>query len=161
MFEIKELTQELIPGKGYVHYTAWNETYSGLIDERFLSKRSLQKCVEFANILFGKEDCFVALVNNEVVGFISFNNTSRNRSDYTEILALYVLKKNQNIGVGTALLNKAFEEITNQNIHLFVLDNNIKAINFYKRHGFQFSGVEKIEDLKVTTIRELEMIMTR
>lgn len=157
MFIIRELTPELISEKGYVHYTSWNETYKGLIDENYLSKRSLQKCIEFANILFGKEECFVALVNNEVVGFISFNNTSRSRSDYAEILALYVLKKYQNLGIGTALLKKAIEHITIQNIHLFVLDNNIKAINFYKRHGFQFSGVEKIEDLKVTTIRELEM----
>ena len=49
MYLIKPLTTNAeITGKAYIHYTSWLETYPGLMPEKYLAKRSLEKCEETA-----------------------------------------------------------------------------------------------------------------
>ena len=55
-----------------------------------------------------------------------------------EISELYVDPFFEHQGIGTALLDLAFSKILNP--QLWVLEGNYQAIDFYKKHGFFFTG---------------------
>lgn len=44
-FEICPMELKYAQGRGYVHFAAWRETYSELMDERFLRAQPLEACV--------------------------------------------------------------------------------------------------------------------
>ncbi len=54
----------------------------------------------------------------------------------TDLINIAVLKKYQNQGIASSLLN-VIENINQQNIILEVNENNIKAIKFYQRNNFK------------------------
>ena len=67
-FIIREsVTDQDKHGKAYVHYTAWNETYTGLMPQEFLDGRSLEKCIK--NAYEYPKNTFVAVAKEKVVGF--------------------------------------------------------------------------------------------
>ena len=55
----------------------------------------------------------------------------------TDLINIAVLKKYQNQGIASLLLNYVIENINQQNIILEVNENNIKAIKFYQRNNFK------------------------
>lgn len=55
----------------------------------------------------------------------------------TDLINIAVLKKYQNQGIASSLLNYVIENINQQNIILEVNENNIKAIKFYQRYNFK------------------------
>lgn len=76
-----------------------------------------------------------------------------------EIVALYVLKEYQGYGIGKALLNAVQNELTEENIILFVLKGNENAIGFYEHVGFSFTGKSVSQEVSGGTIEELEMVL--
>lgn len=159
-FEIKEMTAEYVQGFGYVLYTAWEETYRGLIADNILNERSIEKCVSIAQN--NSDNKLVAVCDGKVVGLVGYGINARNfvsDKNSGEIVALYVLKNYQNRGIGKALLLKAIERIGNKSIVLFVLKGNGNAINFYKHMGFEFTGHKLTQKISDSEITELEMIL--
>lgn len=71
----------------------------------------------------------VALIEDVPVGFISIWEPTN------FIHHLYIDQKFQNEGIGTELLKATIEKLTFP-ITLKCLENNIKAVDFYKRKGF-------------------------
>ena len=61
----------------------------------------------------------------------------------TEICKLYVDPCLQNNGVGHALITFAIEKFDAD--HLWALEKNKRAIAFYNRHGFQWTGTKQLE----------------
>ena len=62
----------------------------------------------------------------------------------TYIARLFVEPVLQNAAIGSKLLEYAMKE--HQADHLWALEKNEKAIRFYERHGFQVTGVKKLEE---------------
>lgn len=62
--------------------------------------------------------------------------------DYIELLFIIVDNNNRRSGIGTSLLNRLIE-ITNKDILLEVDNQNIKAINLYKKLNFQVINIRK------------------
>lgn len=157
-FAIRRMAPEYASGRGYVHYAAWGETYCGLMDERFLAGHTLEKCTDYAkrNPYSG----YVALVQGEVVGFASCLQNARafvSVPGAAEIVALYVLRAYQGLGIGRALIERCLEELAGRDVVLFVLKGNDNAIGFYRKMGFAFTGKELAEELDGAKIVELEM----
>jgi len=48
-------TEAEIAGKAFVHYTAWLETYPGLMPREYLERRSLEKCEALTQTVPGGE----------------------------------------------------------------------------------------------------------
>ena len=46
--QIRDMRPADMDGKGYVHWKSWQETYSGLIPEASLAKRTLERCQDVA-----------------------------------------------------------------------------------------------------------------
>ena len=61
----------------------------------------------------------------------------------TEICKLYVDPCLQNNGVSHALITFVIEKFDAD--HLWALEKNTRAIAFYNRHGFQWTGTKQLE----------------
>ena len=84
---------------------------------------------------------FVAVVNNEVVGFVGLMKgiTYEIEGYYSQIMALAVSEKTRREGVGTALVKKAEEWSLTFGINNILVRSNVKRLNahtFYKNSGF-------------------------
>lgn len=118
---------------------------------RELTTNDLDKVMEIENLCFispwKKEDIlreleenqfatlFVALVNNEVVGYVDFWITF----DSATICQIAVHPNFQRQHIGSELLKEIFKECYAKKVHTITLEvreSNEKGISFYKKHGF-------------------------
>lgn len=153
--EIVSVCAENAEDFGRVICDAWGETYRGLIPDEILDGRRAERWTERARL--SPENKFIAYEDGEAAGAVGFLSRARDFctcEESGEIVALYVLKKFQRKGVGKALMERAFNEMTARRVTLFVLKGNVNAIDFYKHMGFEFTG--KVLDENGMT--ELEML---
>jgi len=161
-FQIVKMTSDMAEDFGYVIYTAWGETYRGLMPDSVLDGRSQEKWTEMAKAR--PENKYIALCGGKAVGIIGYLPQARDFVTYKdsgEIVALYVLKDLHRCGIGRALIEKALESIECPNVTLFVLKGNDNAVGFYKKMGFEFTGKEVSQEVSGGKITELEMILKR
>ena len=128
--------------KGYVHWKSWHETYKDLMPDDYLKSITLEKCIKMAHKF--PQNTLLLKSDGNVVGFscIGKNCDTENTN---EIIAIYLLKEYQGKGLGYALMNKSLSMLPpNARIILWVLNDNEKAINFYKKVGFDFNGNKKL-----------------
>ncbi len=162
-FIIKTPATDLeLDGKAFVHYTAWNESYTGLIPQAYLDTRSLEQCRTIARS--PGANTLVAVTEEQVAGFASYLPDCRSFvsvPDSCEVVALYVLERYKGQGIGTALLQRCLRELPEEKaVVLFVLEGNEKAIRFYEKQGFVFTGHALAQKIPGGEIRELEMVLT-
>ena len=69
----------------------------------------------------------------------------------TEVVKLYVEPQFQNSGIGAELLEFAVKEFGADN--LWALEYNERGIAFYRRHGFELTGEEMMEDEWVPLVK--------
>ncbi len=86
----------------------------------------------------------VCELHHKIIGFIV---GIKIRNEIAKILMLSVSKKYQNFGIGSQLLMSFLREIILHNIktvELEVSTKNKKAVNFYKKHGFEIIDIIKM-----------------
>lgn len=71
-----------------------------------------------------------------------------------EIIELYVDFFFQNEGIGSALIEFAMREYDAD--HLWVLEKNTDAIEFYKTHGFHMTDIRKYEENSIEYLIRME-----
>lgn len=156
-------TDAELDGKAFVHYTAWNESYSGLIPQTYLDTRSPEQCRTIARR--PGAHTLVAIAEEKVVGFTNYLPDCRSFVSIPgscEVVALYVLEAYKGRGIGTALLQRCLRELpAEKDVVLFVLDGNERVVRFYQKQGFTFTGFSLTEEVPGGEIRELEMIYRR
>ena len=139
--------------KGYVHWKSWQETYDDLMPKEYLEAMTLDKCVKMAHKW--NQNTLLLKVDDKVVGFSCFGK-SRDMENANEMSALYLLKEYHGKKLGYALLKQTMTEMDpNTSTVLWVLDGNQRAIDFYKKFGFAFTGNEKVTPFG----KELQMMM--
>ena len=146
-------------GKAFVHYTAWTETYTGLMPEEYLSGRSLDR--QRQRTYEHPENTLVAVADGRVVGFACYHPAARDFVSVkpaAEIGALYVLEAYQRRGIGSALMRACLSRMPPLPTALFVLRGNEKAIRFYEKNGFVFTGARLEQPVTGGTLVELEMV---
>ena len=127
--------------KGYVHWRAWHETYTGIIPDDYLCNVTLEKCVKMAHKF--PQNTLLLKINHGTVGFACIKKRT-DVKDTNEIIAIYLLEEYHGKKLGYELLKHTvslFED--SLPIVLWVLKGNEKAIRFYKKVGFEFTGNEK------------------
>lgn len=77
--------------------------------------------------------------NNEIIGFIHIQNII----DETNIIDIVIDNNYRHQGYGSKLLNYIFNEFKDNIFILEVSSNNIIAINFYKKEGFNLINTRK------------------
>ena len=86
----------------------------------------------------------VAEINNEIAGFVNFNNWDTRKTRHTGFLSVFLLKKYRGIGLGRALMSELINWAKNnpliKKMSLAVFENNRNAIALYKKMGFKIEG---------------------
>lgn len=133
------------PEIGFVHYTAWQETYTGLIDRSFLDTRTVQRSTAMAEREWA--NMAVAVADGRVVGFCGCGEArDADLRDAGEIQGIYLLRGFQRRGLGRALLADALDRLRAagyKTAYLWVLSTNENARRFYEKNGFAPDGAEK------------------
>lgn len=111
----------------------------------FISKKYWEENYEYVKSALPYAKVIVYEDNNKIKGFIGI-------VEGLYIAGLFVSSKYQSKGIGSKLLNKCKEEYTS--LKLDVYAKNLKAVNFYKRHGFII-----IDEKKNAETKELEYTM--
>ena len=106
--EIRKATIADADDIGSVHYQAWIETYTGLINADFLANTSPSKSSE----RFRQNRCqniAVATVDGKIVGFCGYGapRDSDISNDWGELYGIYVLRQYQHISLGKRLISRA------------------------------------------------------
>ncbi|MCI5957894.1 MAG: GNAT family N-acetyltransferase [Clostridiales bacterium] len=130
-------------GIGYVHYTAWEQTYRGLMPDGFLNGRTLEKCRALSRAYPGPR--LVAVDSRQVVGFACYEREARdftNRVGMSEVSALYLLRSHQGQGNGRRSMEACLAALPHAQVILYVLKGNGQAIGFYGHMGFCLTGRE-------------------
>jgi len=88
---------------------------------------------------------FSFYIDNKLIGVSSLNHIDKkNKKAFLGIYtdpSLNIPYKGTNII--NCIMKIAFRKLKLKNLFLEVLENNIKAINFYKKNGFQICGIMK------------------
>ena len=114
----------------------------------YLSVEEVIKKEDFEEKIQSKE-IFVARMQNNIVGYATFNikeknNPSMRYRKQLQIEAICVDEKNRSKGIGTELLNFA-KNIAKENnctdMYLTVNEENINAIKVYEKFGFKVKSI--------------------
>lgn len=124
----------------------FSETFSGVnTEENMIKYLDLRFSIEkLADEISNKESEFYFAVNGKnVIGYLKINSgkAQTELQDYNalEIERIYVVKEFHGRNVGQALYEKALmiaKEKKAPFIWLGVWENNLKALNFYRKNGF-------------------------
>ncbi|MGN0478236.1 MAG: GNAT family N-acetyltransferase [Hominenteromicrobium sp.] len=142
---------------GFVHHTAWQETYTGLIDRSFLAARTVTRSTAMAE--WEWPHMSVAVWDGRVVGFCGCGEArDKDLRGAGEIQGIYLLRAFQHLGLGCALLEDALCRLRAAgytSVYLWVLSTNENARRFYEKNGFTPDGAEKTEILgePITEVR--------
>ncbi|MGY2366613.1 N-acetyltransferase family protein [Pseudomonas azotoformans] len=128
-----------------VHIRSWQEAYRDLMPAEFLKglDATLARRESFwgRSIESGESDVWVAELDGKVIGWISVG-ASRDEeaagANTGEVMAIYVLAKYWQAGVGLALWNAGLQFLMEQGyecLTLWVLSRNERAVRFYRRVG--------------------------
>ena len=145
-----------IRGKAYVHWKAWQDAYSGLIDQAYLDALTIEKCTDMA--FRWPDNLLVAKDSDKVIGFAGYGVCGDDPLT-GEIFAIYILKEYYDKKIGYALMRAALEKLSGyRKICVWVLEGNYRAIKFYERCGFQFDETRK--QIKLGTANtEIRMVL--
>ncbi|MDR7210734.1 GNAT family N-acetyltransferase [Flavobacterium piscis] len=113
------------------------ENMAAYLDEKFaIDKLS----IELSN---PDSQFYFAYLNNKVLGYLKVNfaegQTELNDKEGLEIERIYVSKAFHGLKVGQLLYDKAFQIAKDSNLNyiwLGVWEENVRALNFYKKNGF-------------------------
>lgn len=143
-----------------INDNCWVETYPnpeiGLTKEDIQKNRVNKDLIEFRKNDWSKsiqqnpEKTLILEVDSALVGYCVFDKEC--------ILAFYMNPNFQSQGLGSYLMQEVLQKVENkQNFYVKAASYNQKAINFYKKHGFEFkenSGVfEFSEKIQIPQIK--------
>ncbi|WP_458781025.1 N-acetyltransferase family protein [Arthrobacter sp. D3-16] len=149
-----------------VHVRCWQETYRGMLSERFLASQvPANRLPLWHHLLDGAEpaEAWVACDDALIVGFAGIRRAPSGDSRHTsgppssgdlELWGLYLLASHQGLGLGRRLLEAALGGTA---ASLWVAADNGRAIGFYRHFGFApDGGTDVIPDWE--NLREIRLV---
>ncbi|MEX0902802.1 MAG: GNAT family N-acetyltransferase [Pseudohongiellaceae bacterium] len=149
-----------------VHIASWKSAYAGLMPKSILDNldRDARRVMWTNAIAEQPSETAVSTNSDHVTGFANFGKYRDNEDvDHCgEIRAIYVLERYWRNGVGSKLLEYAMVSLGRdyQEAVLWVLDSNMRAIEFYQRHGFFRDGAVKTELISGVALNEIRLSRT-
>ena len=127
--------------------SCWQTAYKGIVSDDYLDNllaRREEGAEKFRKNLKNNDlEIYCVMLKSKMIGFLTIHKKEG------EIWAIYLLEKFRSMGYGKEILNFAINELTNRGhniISLWVFDENHKAIRFYEKNGFSFSGIKREND---------------
>ena len=132
------VTEEDAPLAGAVHSVSWQASHRHFCPEEFVLRSDAQRQTEYLLEGMRRGKKIWLLIDPEPAGLISLTETGEG----SLIEDLYVLPECERRGYGGALLKAAMAHAKGP-VYLWILNNNIKALDYYQKRGFALSGREK------------------
>lgn len=149
--EILKATVQDCTQIGSLHVQAVKNAYKNILSKSDYDGLSEQKRAAHWRTRFNDEPNVYVLRNQvEILGFVEickFEDKIEKYTQYGEITLLYLKPNEIGNGYGSMLLKYAEEKILLSGVEgvaLWVLEKNRPAIEFYKRHGYSYSGKHKL-----------------
>ena len=143
------VTEENAPLAGAVHAVSWQASHRHFCPEEFVLRFDARRQTEYLLEGMRRGKQVWLLIDPEPAGLISLTETVEG----SLIEDRYVLPRLEGRGYGGALLKAAIAQARGP-VYLWILNNNIKALDYYQKRGFALSGREKPLS---ESLRELEM----
>lgn len=145
-----------------VHIQSWQEAYKGLVPQEYLDSLSTELQTRIQNwtktLSNPQRWVWVATIENQIVGFALFGlPRDKNRDEYIELGAIYLLKKYKGLGIGYSLLITGFKTMSSlgyKKSYCWVLEGN-PTIGFYEKTGAKHFGLSKEDDIGGKSFVEL------
>lgn len=141
-----------------LYLKTWKSAYKDLLPQKLLAQLNETTWApqkRWQNTLIAENN------SKKLIGVCSFGPA---RSDifpnYGEIYSLYIDPEYQYIGAGSHLIKQALSTLQQSGYHsvfLWVLYNNMPAINFYRKMGFRIIGKPRIDKSKLGETKEKAM----
>lgn len=145
---------------GRVHATCWHETYDHLISKAALEKVSPKRLAElWTHWAAQGEDfrMFAALADGEIIGFAGSGPArDRDAPRARELYFIYLLDAYHSTGTGQRLFDAAVQ--SDEDVYLWVAENNPRAHRFYTRNGFTLDGATHTEPFLGETLTEVRFV---
>ena len=146
-----------------VHVSSWEFAYSEILPEEVIRSHTIESRASFWSSYINDVDTWPVYVmedGRDVIGFASVIPTrdeDLDESDVSELAAIYLERTACRSGNGAELLQYCCREALIRNrksMVVWLLDNNMAALKFYRKHGFVRDGFSKYEErLNVQEIR--------
>ena len=132
------VTEENAPLAGAVHAASWQASHRHFCPEEFVLRFDARRQTEYLLEGMRRGKQVWLLEDPEPAGLISLTETGEG----SLIEDLYVLPRLEGRGYGGALLKAAIAQARGP-VYLWILNNNVKALDYYQKRGFALSGREK------------------
>ena len=150
---IRQATSSDAKGIAQVHVTSWQSAYRGILPDDLLDNLSVQRSQNrWETILADPHSCVLVFEqNDQIIGFASLRasqNEDVDKKTVGEIGAIYLSPNEWRKGYGKRLHDAAIATLREQGfseVTLWVLRDNQRAIEFYKKVGFRADGATKVD----------------
>jgi GNAT superfamily N-acetyltransferase len=125
---------------------AWNDAYRDLVPAEYLDRMTVATRTErWGNrIRLRERTILLAERDGRLEGVVSYRLASHpGLFEGLELTSLYVAADIRSSGIGSRLLEFA---LANQPALLWVFRDNLRAIEFYRRHRFDLDGTESLDE---------------
>ena len=147
--KIRKINIDDAGGIAKVHVDTWKACYKGIVPDNYLDSLNVEKKAKDwrAGLQKGLDEGFVAQMEDEIIGWVTFGKNRDNQSDHIfELYGLYVQPTYWGTEVGFTLFNKAIKHLKlnfPKKITLWVLEDNFRARAFYEKNGFKLNQTQK------------------
>lgn len=145
------------PAVASVHVRTWQSAYRGLVPDSELDALSVEQRTAMWQRAIPRGGVWVALVNGEVVGFVAVGPSDEPDAAF-KLYAIYVLPSAAGTGLGHGLARAALKG--QQDVILWVFEENPRARRFYEQLGFRADGTEKTETIDGVELKEIRYRLT-
>jgi GNAT superfamily N-acetyltransferase len=128
-----------------LHLACWQEAYAGIIEPRRLAAvtADLDGMVRFWRTMIELGLRWLAEQDGQLIGFAGAGPNDETDLDVPwKLYAIYVRTAYWGTGVGHRLITQVIGE---DDAVLWVFRDNVRARDFYTRHGFVADGTEQVE----------------
>lgn len=144
MIAMRAATYSDIPAIAQIHVDTWRSTYAGIVSDEVLANLSYEQRSQSWQRIFdsaGETDGFTFLAENEAGQIVGFADGGRERTGNLtyrgELNAIYILKSQQQQGIGRKLVGQTAQKLNQLEIRsmlTWVLEAN-PACDFYAALG--------------------------
>lgn len=142
-----------------IHVASWREAYAGIVPADYLAGLDVDAREQWwVDLLSRSTGTWLAILDQRTVGFAHLGAASDEDAEPgdLQLYSIYLDPESWGRGVARDLLRTALETVpASTAVSLWVLADNERARRFYRRHGFEPDGVEKIEDIGGTPFTEV------
>lgn len=159
--KLRNAKQSDIQAIAQIHVNSWKAAFDGLMPNDYIAGYTVaSRMTEWQQILNSQADTVIVAENGDkVVGFMSYRNNPECK-ETVELDKLYLCPSVYGQKLGSRLLDHLEKNAINNKksvVSLYVLDSNEAAIQFYSKHGFEFSQGFVSEEFPGTTIIDVQM----